>query len=170
MHENESKKLFEEGKFRILRKPPSTMMALRRIVYDNDFPAKDLGPAWQRWQPAKDSGWKSDKGTGFAHETSAKKDQVDWLRYRHILRPTPGPAALAPPPELITDFMAYNSFFANGWGDPAPSPNLAGDLLLECNVKVNKADGEFWMELSKGINRFQARWDLTSGTCTLFKK
>jgi signal peptidase I len=148
------------------------MMAMRRIVYDNDFPAKDLqGPAWQRWHPTQGSGWSAAKGHAFAHEGAAK-DAVDWLRYRHILRPPDGrehPVGDRKP-ELITDFMAYNSFFVQGGSDRTPSHNWVGDLMLECNVQVTKAEGEFWMELSKGINRFQARWDLSSGVCTLFKE
>ena len=58
-------------------------------------------------------------------------------------------------PELITDFMSYNSFFTQGGWDKTPrTPNWVGDLMLECNLHVTKAEGEFWMELSKGINRF----------------
>ncbi len=149
------------------------MLAMRRIVYDNDFPAKDLsGAAWERWLPTDDSGWKADKSHGFAYQATAK-DDVDWLRYRHILRPVEEsrdrPPVGGTKPELITDFMAYNSFKTDSGVDVTPSPNWVGDLMLECNVQVAKADGEFWIELSKGINRFQARWDLSSGVCTLFQ-
>jgi hypothetical protein len=51
-----------------------------------------------------------------------------------------------------------------------PTPNWVGDLMLEGNLEVSKAEGEVWMELSKGVSRFQARWDLASGECTLFKQ
>ncbi len=64
------------------------MMAERRIVYDNDFPAKDLlGAGWQRWHSAAGSGWTADKAHGFAHQ-GATPEGIDWLRYRHILRPS----------------------------------------------------------------------------------
>lgn len=170
MHENESRDLFDAGKFQIIRKPPAVMMALRRIVYDNDYPAKDLaGTAWKRWHPTQGSSWTADNNHGFFHQGSGK-DSVDWLRYRHIIRPSGEPAAGARKPQLITDFMSYNSFFVHGWGgDKTPNPNWVGDLMLECQLNVRKAEGEYWMELSKGINRFQARWDLASGKCTLFK-
>jgi signal peptidase I len=171
------------GKFEIIRKPPEVQMALRRIVYDNDYPASDLTkPGWQRWHPGQGSGWTADKDNGFVHQ-GAGKDAVDWLRYQHILRPMDNGEILpkSRKPELITDFMGYNSFYSQPldregvrWdrGDPnpkTPKPNWAGDLMLECRLKVTKAEGEYWMELSRGINRFQARWDLTSGMCTLVK-
>jgi signal peptidase I len=172
MHDNESKDSFDAGKFEIIRKPPEVLMALRRIVYDNDFPAKDLvGPAWQRWHPAQGSSWAPDKSHGFAHQ-GATKESVDWLRYRHIVRPMDSrePPVGGRKPELITDFMGYNSFFVQGNFEKTPYPNWVGDLMLECKLQVAKADGEFWMELSKGINRFRARWDLASGQCTLFRQ
>lgn len=187
-HVNENVDWFDAGKFEIIRKPPQVMMALRRIVYDNDFPATDLkGEAWQRWRPKEGSGWTADKAQGFNHSGAkqpakngaAAKDAVDWLRYRHILRPMHDePAAGSRKPELITDFMAYNAWAGvprNGdlrLEQPLPvtiHPNWAGDLMLECKLDVAKAEGAFWMELSRGVHRFRARWDLASGMCTLFK-
>jgi len=177
IHDSESRAKFELGtfgKFEIVRKPPEAMMALRRIVYDNDFPAKDLtGASWQRWHPSQGSGWVAGKDHDFAIQGTAK-DSVDWLRYRHILRSMDPrePIMGGRKPELITDFMGYNSFFvqSNGEGwDKTPKPNWVGDLMLECKVQVTKAEGELWLELSRGINRFEARFDLSSGMCTLFK-
>ena len=170
VHDNESIDRFNAGDFKIVRKPPEVMLAMRRIVYDNDFPAKDLpGPTWERWLPKEGSDWKIDKNHGFSHQAPAQ-DAVDWLRYRHVVRPMEeAPHQKAPAKQLITDFIAYNSFITQTGADPTPSPNWVGDLMLECNVQVSKAEGEFWMELSKGIHRFQARWDLSSGVCTLFK-
>ncbi len=184
LHKNESQSLFDAGKFEIIRKPPDVMLALRRIVYDNDFPAKDLqGPAWDRWQPAQGSGWAPTAGGtdvhGFLHEGKAKEG-VDWLRYRHILRSMEDSRELPPKggrqPELITDFMDYNSIIVQAPGKDEmefprlPSPNWVGDLMLECRVQVTSSTGEFSLELSKGINRFQARWDLATGICTLYKQ
>jgi len=173
MHDSDdhAKKKFDAGEFKIVRKPPDVMLAMRRIVYDNDFPAKDLtGPGWERWKAVQGNGWSSDKAHGFTHGGAAK-NEVDWLRYRHILRPmdAKAPPAAGRKPELITDFMGYNSFYLGDF-DRTPTPNWVGDLMLECNVDVAKPEGELWLELSKGINRFQARWDLASGICTLIKK
>ena len=171
MHANESVDLFEAGKFEIIRKPPEVMMAMRRIVYDNDFPAKDLkGPGWERWLPAEGSAWTSAKDHGFSLAADMVNDQVDWLRYRHIVRPLRNEPHLdGAPPQLITDFMSYNAFISTGM-EPSMRANWVGDLMLECKLEVTKAEGEFWMELSKGINRFRARWDLASGMCTLYKQ
>lgn len=162
-------KLFDEGAFKILRKTPSVMLALRRIVYDNNFQAKDM-LAYPRWAPAKESGWKDEKLHSFSY-AGAPAEQVDWLRYQHLLRPKGGgpiPGNLDLKPELITDFMSYNSFHLD-FHEQSVGANWVGDLMLECRVDALKGEGEFWMELSKGINRFQARWDLATGICTLFK-
>ena len=165
------KKLFDEGRFTIIRKTPSVMMALRRIVYDNDYQAKDM-INFPRWEPRKGSQWVADKRFGFSN-AAAKSEQIDWLRYQHLVRPKVGPLPGELKPQLITDFMGYNAFETmDRRGHPqnhTPAENWVGDLMLECQVEATKGEGEFWLELSKGINRFQARWDLGSGICTLFK-
>src|SRR5262249_40923501 len=52
-----------------------------------------------------------------------------------------------------------------------PQPqNWVGDLSLDCEVTVDQPDGELVLELSKGVDRFQAVWDLNKGTCTLRRK
>ncbi len=144
--------------FTILRKPPRQVLALRRIVYDNDHPAADLPtPRWVGDGSA--SAWSVDEDHGFRHADAG--DGVDWLRYRHVLRS--GKA-----PELITDFLGYNTETTRrderGW----TARNWVGDLLVECDVTVEKAAGGLVLELSKGPDRFRARWDLGgSGVCTL---
>jgi signal peptidase I len=176
--------------FEIVRKEPSVMLAMRRIVYDNDHQAQDLKQAGfpQRWAPAKeDSGWSANAANGFAH--SGQGDAASWLRYSHLLRPDEWPtnagflksdnnqeqidALIARvKPQLITDFSSYNEFkIGDGLsGTWRINPqNWVGDLMLECELKVEEAKGEFWMELSQGADRFQARWNLASGECTLFR-
>ena len=166
-HTNDAKarQWFNEGRFKIIRKTPDVMLAMRRIVYDNDFPAKDLvGERWKRWKASEsDIGWSEDKSNGFIH-SGVGKDNVEWLRYRHVLRPDPGtpPAGFKPKPQLITDFLDYNSFTHD-----SRSFNWVGDLMVECKVEIAKAEGEFRMRLAKGINRFEARFELASGKCTL---
>jgi signal peptidase I len=39
--------------------------------------------------------------------------------------------------------------------------------MLECEVVVEQAKGELVSQLSKGIDRFEARFNLSDGTCTL---
>jgi signal peptidase I len=41
--------------------------------------------------------------------------------------------------------------------------------MLECEVTLKKAQGELWLELVKGVDRFQAHWHLASGRCTLVR-
>ena len=178
MHDDHAtdRKLFQEGRFEPIRKPPAVMFAMRRIVYDNDHPAKDLGALLPRWP--EQGAWQAISEHGFRH-LGAKEEKVDWLRYQHVLRPREGqPILKNPRPELITDFMAYNTFDQQVMGDdleggpvrPQPqTQNWVGDLMLECKVTVDRPEGEFWLELSKGIHRYRARWQLDSGACTLFR-
>jgi signal peptidase I len=173
-----AKNLFDQGKFEILRKPPDVLLALRRIVFDNDFQPKDLEWVDPRWNPKKTKGWKASEGnTVLTH--LGDTDTVDWLRYQHLVveRGRDRPAAGGQPvkPQLITDRMGYNSVVLRDRRPPfmesnqTPGMNWVGDLMLECNVDVQKPQGEFVMELSKGINRFQARWNLGDGVCTLVR-
>jgi signal peptidase I len=182
-----AQKLWDAGQFTILRKPPDVMVALSRPVYDNDHPAKDLIKVLpERWAPQHGAAWTADDKLGFSTDGGRKSEQ--WLRYRHIKRPQPGdwPSHLDPKgveydsriqeiknrkhwPQLITDFMGYNTYEASRQHQTFPQPNWVGDLMLDCNVAVDNPQGEFWMELSRGADRFQARFDLTSGTCSLYR-
>lgn len=177
MHQDDDRslQLFQEaGKFQIVRKPPEVILALRRIVYDNDFPAEDLVNVLPpRWQTPANGGWTTEQGNAFAH-TGASKD-VEWLRYQHITRPLREQKQIFAErkAELINDFMDYNAGIKDDHPDFARpdfvGANWVGDLMLDCRLTVQKAEGEFWLELNKGIHRFRARFDLSSGTCTLFK-
>ncbi len=109
-----------------------------------------------RW--SGDGAWQADDAHGF--RLAASDDKVHWLGYRHLLRGQENK------PQLITDFMGYNS------AEPRNSPsgvNWVGDLILECEARPDQAQGELTLELSKGVDRFQARFDLASGLCTLLR-
>jgi signal peptidase I len=171
-HPNEANHLLQDPntRFQIVRKPPEKILAMRRIVFDNDFQPRDLkGIAPPRWddEDAASPSWAADGPTGFRHPARGT-ERMEWLRYRHILR-------LGHEPELITDFMGYNSkAFQNNWRStvehPALARNWVGDLILECDATVEEPTGELALELSKGVDRFQARWDLASGTCSLWRR
>jgi signal peptidase I len=176
MHEDECRKLLEHpgrgepGKvpFQILRKSPEAVLALRRLVYDNDHQASDLSDL-SRWTAEPGAGWTADQARGFR---SDGKDATGtaWLHYRHLLRPGPDEAG-APRPQLITDFMGYNAFESDGsLGHHPPPQNWVGDLILECEAAVGQPAGDLRMEVARGVDRFQARWDLASGTCTLVRE
>jgi signal peptidase I len=155
--------LKRDSPFRILRKPPDKLLAMRRIVYDNDHPAHDLaGRTPPRWAPAEhSSGWRATDAGVLQNDGAG--DAIDWLRYRHLLRENSRP-------ELITDFVGYNSKSHDGRHVVEPR-NWVGDLMLECDVAIDKMQGQLVMELSKGEDRFRAVWDLSSadGSCTLLR-
>ena len=177
MHTNDARamKAFSEGKFEIIRKPPETLLAMMRLVYDNDHQASDLQDRkHQRWLPEGDA-WE-DLGDARAFRHGARtggSDQVDWIHYRHLLRGLPDKS-------LITDFMGYNSGGALVWEDVRKTwgevraaektgSNWVGDLVLECEVQVEQAEGELVLQLVRGGDTFRATWDLSSanGLCTL---
>lgn len=151
--------------FQIVRKPPAQILDMRRIVYDNDHPPEDLrGDLRDRWTAEPGAGWSPVEPHGFTADPAGA--ETSWLRYRHILRPAADVEFRGKQPELITDFMGYNTYQPHRSGG-APQPNWVGDLLVECEVAVEQPSGTFTLELSKGVYRFRAAWDLASGKCTL---
>jgi signal peptidase I len=163
--DEEAQKLFQAGKFEIVRKPPELILAVRRLVYDVDHPAADLAGDPPRW--LADEGLKPDDDKQPRSFQSQANAETAWLTYRHLLRGRDQP-------QLITDFESYNSYSDAG-GVFADSRrrrlggDWVGDLLLECEVVVDKSEGELLLELGRGPERFQARWDLATGVCTLLR-
>jgi signal peptidase I len=148
-----AKELFRDGKFTIIRKSPSKILSMSRVVNVNDNQPADLkGLMAARWE--KDGAWNSDDQKKY---TSAGGTATGWLRYANVLRDNHGKKS------LITDFIGYNS------GDGSPTEHWVGDLIVTCEVKVEKAEGEFLLELSKGVDRFRAIWDLKTGVCRLVR-
>ncbi len=151
--------------FEIVRKPPEQILAMRRIVNDNDAQDPDQSLP-RRWQP--ENGWKA-MDNPLLPKTFERMDdgmpadnqKIQWLRYRHILRGSPKR-------QLITDFIGYNTAATNR-GSSKAARHWVGDLILECDLTVSTNKGCFAMELSRGVDRFLARWDLAAGTCTLLQ-
>jgi signal peptidase I len=145
--------------FRILRKPTSVVMAQRRLVYDNDTPASDLKD-WPRWQDKSgNKAWVEDAAARTFKHAAAADGDLAWLRYRHVIA-----RSGRTKPELITDFIGYNSY------EPQPAPQTqhwVGDLMLDCDVTIDKPEGELALELSRGSARFRALFNLATGECTL---
>jgi signal peptidase I len=146
------------GQFQIVRKKPDNILSMRRLVYDNDHPPSDLPRTFDRWRPAPGSGWEGADKNGFRNGGEGDS-QVRWLRYRHLLRTYGGPS-------LITDFMGYNSW-EGGLHSGTPGENWASDLILECEVTVERPEGEVVLEVAKGADLFRARFAVASGNCTL---
>jgi signal peptidase I len=172
MHINEAVDRFKE--FHIIRKGPAQILSMRRIVYDNDHQATDLlrkvPPRWTA-EPATGA-WQTDSNEEAKRFTSASSatNQTAWLRYRNMIpdldRENPQVHAQA---ELISDFMGYNTWQSNRGRRDLPAQNWVGDLILDCDVDVQQPQGALTLELSKGVDRFQARWDLSTGVCTLVR-
>ena len=161
--------------FEIIRKTPGMILDVRRPVYDNDHQAKDLtNKIDQRWRMSDQAGWSGDDATfpkTFTHAAGEAKEQ--WLEYHHLLRESARNSAIAnprgfesDPRRLISNALGYNS---GGADQNAMWNRWVGDLMLDCTVKVTDPQGEFVLELAKGIDRFQARFDLASGDCTLVR-
>jgi signal peptidase I len=149
--------LFNKGKFTIVRKPPAEVLAMRRLVYDNDHPASDIKE--QRWvDHSAAKAWAEDEKARTFKHAAADESRLAWLRYRHLIVRDGRNK-----PELITDFMDYNS-----WQSPQ-TYHWVGDLMIDCDVTVEKAEGQLVLELSRGPNRFRALFDLATGDCTLKK-
>jgi len=146
------------------------MLAVRRLVFDNEHQPKDLiGKVPRpRWGAEGTTGWKPDhekEPKHFQHSSGADA-ALAWLRYQHLI---PDHDRLQARAELITDFMGYNTWEERRGQHAPPAQDWVGDLMLECEVQVEQAQGELVLELSKGVDRFQARWDLASGVCTLVR-
>jgi signal peptidase I len=163
MHVNDPRalELFDKHQFQILRKEPDTLLAMMRLVFDNDHPGKGQPERWQAgdgWQP---------EGRGFKIDGAGAGQH--WLRYWHLCDRDRRDRR-----SLITDFMGYNTFvnYQHNNHHAQPDENWVNDLILECDVTLpDKPTGELTLELSRGVDRFRARWDLGSpeGLCTLYR-
>ena len=161
MHVNDdlAKERWDRNEFEILRRPPEIFLAMARMVYDNDHPAKDLKEL-RRWNSMGGSkSWTADDAAHSFQHAAADETGLAWLHYQHII----GRDGRSKP-ELITDIMGYNSYEPqNG----QPPQHWVGDLMLDCEVKIDKPDGQLAFELSRGAQRFRAIFDLKTGSCTL---
>lgn len=154
--------------FKIVRKPVEQLEADLRLVWDNDKQPKDLvGRFPTRWYvPAEgEARWKSNDPkapTSFAHTGT----ELDFVRYRHLIYPWARPAdAAGTRPTFVDNFLGYNAGI--DW-DPVAGRettrnntaegNWVGDLVVSCDAQLADAAGVVVLELSKGQNRFQARF------------
>lgn len=190
-HGNVYTKGADEEAFEIARKDPRKVVATLQNVYDNDYSMDELLDAgWpSRWQPTNAAGevmnegnaWTTDdRGHTFQITTPTK--ETSWISYRHILPSfkewtkiedgTLQPSDI-PPPQLITDFYAYNTGVSH---PPAPlvGPEVqclglhwVGDLAIESHLKVESDEGQVSFVLIEGGRTFQCELDIGSGTAEL---
>ena len=155
-----------EGGFEIIHKTVDHILADRRIVWDNDRqPAELAGLVPPRWFAAADAkSWNGDDAKQPRVFTHAG-DTLEWIRYRHLVPTSPWKTpeeAQTATPKHIDNVLGYNSevsrFRENQNKRPSRAQheeNWVGDLILECEAVVD-ANAEVKLELSKGVNRFQA--------------
>ncbi|MBX9623720.1 MAG: S26 family signal peptidase [Gemmataceae bacterium] len=155
------------GGFEIVRKPEDQLLADMRVVWDNDKQPTEKGTTIPpRWAPAPEAAgaWTADDPNhprAFAH----KGRSLDWLRYRHLIYPWNRPSdAAETKPTHVDNFLGYNAGVdldpLTGRMDSRPNSAdnyWVGDLILECDATFAGA-GAVVLELSKGQNRFQARF------------
>jgi signal peptidase I len=193
--DEDKKKHGDAAQFVIARRPPKKLLAMLQPVFDNDYMPQIASFGWPvRWYADSDSpaaahaagAWRSDDLATFLIDGTAREEQ--WLRYRHRV-PSYGQwqqidraVTPVPEPQLITDFIAYDSgkirshaFVGRAPPDIAkvgPDPDgvvlhWVGDLAVACTVDVQSPDGTLIFELRKAGQRFQCRFELATGKATL---
>ncbi len=124
---------------------------------------------------------------------SGEDESVAWLRYRHLLPSNhdwtvarkfgeTGKHGVAKEkwlgdvrPQLIRDFNAYNARMLRreidqyGWKQQEHRFGMhwVGDLAVECELKVEKSQGELHLDLVEAGKHFTCRIDLKTGQATL---
>jgi len=171
--------------FKVIRKGESQLLADMRLVWDNDRqPAELAGKVPPRWYavptpganpmapaPATWTGDNREQPKVFGHE----QPELDWIRYRHLAMPWRDPVVAddphSPPdleslakqsPTPIDNFLGYNAGMtrdAAGQMATRDSQGMdrmwVGDLVVECKATLSPG-AEIVLELSRGVNRFQA--------------
>lgn len=146
----------DDGEFQIVRKPPQVMMAVRRLVYDNELQAADLVRAHfpPHWSASPKGNW-SVAADGKSFTASPETD--GWLTFRQVNRRNPDEA------QLITDFEAYNITSNRD----APEVNWVGDLMLDCYANAQKDQGQVLIDVGEGRRRYQAVLDFDKDQVSL---
>jgi signal peptidase I len=167
------------GGFRIVRKGEDQLLADRRIVWDNDKQPDDASGRFPRWgTTGVQDRWKADNPSNpraFGHTG----DTLDWIRYQHLVWRTDrdgktlvpwrwgqGQDGVQPIAGPVDNMLGYNSGIdwhpLQGVAVPkdqgsTDATRWVGDLILECEVELTNGS-EVVLELSRGVNRFQARF------------
>ncbi len=181
----------DDADFEIALKRPHKVVATLQNVYDNDRTLDEmLDAGWPaRWQPTTLAGELLGDGNAWTTEDRGRSYRIDeptsetaWIAYRHILPSFKHWEMIArgtlrqsdvPPPQLITDFYAYNTGVTHPPGPLAGAEvqslglHWVGDLALECELRVDGNDGEVVIVLIEGGRRFQCRFDIGDATAQL---
>lgn len=150
---------FGAGKFEIIRKTPSEMLTVRRLVFDFDQQPASLALVNKaRWHPGPEdgAGW-----TVSANALDHAGSDYSWVRYQHV-QPGWRSGAVPRQPVPISDLLAYNVYDLASSNGPA---YWVPDLMVECEVNVRNATDRVALELAKSGDRHVA--EFTEGECRL---
>ncbi len=152
---------------------------------------------WHIWPPRKAAeagGWDESReiverdGAEVVEQrfrTSGTADEPQWIRYQHFVPSPQDWAAMQrgplPPnypirPQLISDFYAYNTSLTRreayyGARDDSIASKFGlhwvGDLMLQCNLRVESEQGKILLDLVEGGRHYTATLDLATGEAVL---
>ncbi len=179
-----------EKDFHIARKPPGKVHAMLQDVYDNDYvldPLIEHGwpERWRPWTPGDAAGsWKhplnaEQKPNRKVYELDGKATGQQWLRFVNTppdenvcnrvwdeqnktwLNGTASGSEIEKATGPVRDFCAYNA------NEDERGSNDVTDLAVECQARIDAAQGSMTLELVKKGHRCQCRFDLKSGDAAL---
>lgn len=162
--------------YELIRKSDDLVLAMRSIVYNNNFQSESLAKRGvpPRWQP-ESGGWDLDNARQ-PREFRHVGDDLSWVRYKHLV-PTSrnewdrliSGELKQPEPKPITNFLGYNAGIESGRGEfrNISSDFWVGDLILECDAEFSSSSDTAVLELSKGEHRYQAQFQ--NGQVTLVR-
>lgn len=147
--------------FHMARKPPATMLAMRRLVFDNDKQPGDLVAL--RLQPRwfAEGDWSKVDATSF----ESTENGLGSLTYRHVVGG--GGRLNDDAPTLISDFEAYNTGEVAHMASYLPPVNWVGDLMLECRLNVHQLSGVITFELVEAARAYRCTWRPADGEVLL---
>ena len=189
-----------ESEFTIQRKPFKALLAMLRPVDDNDYVQPELHKiGWPtRWFFDEESAWTGSEGMKTFRSPKTDNGTTTWLTYRNIIPSSEDwfhlsqnkmpPYGAVKNPQLITDFVGYNSEVGNGgffrdsiiqreiggqtdfFCSKAPESmglNWVGDLAVSCSLQVEGISGNVCLRLIKGGVAFLCDINVDDGKATL---
>jgi signal peptidase I len=193
----------DKESWNIARKPPDKILAMRQPVSDT----RHIAPVLTRerfpslWQPWSEDDTNINQWTVKLSEQQwsaelAASDSLSWLRYYHrepspedwlaIAQNQPLPAISPTSSQLVTDYLAYNSFFVKDLRQPEKFKatveqlvnqtrrygqenglHWVGDLMAEFDIEIMTAGGTLWLELVEFGIEYRLAVNTSNGEITL---
>lgn len=161
----------ENEPYQILRKPWYKILAMRQVVYDNNYiPLDWIRNNWPlRWQLDPASGGDiRENGRRFTVRASTGVPVT--LRYHHLVAPrSADDRGASPRPSLILDEYGYDNGLTVGQYMGGHIAHLrqhwVSDLGVACDLELTRVEGRFSVEFVRASNRYRVLFDLTRGLC-----